>query len=297
MTLEPDGSKTLSGSFIQERKWFREKGSMSPNIPADIKALILDMDGVLWRDTQALLDMPAFFKGVKELGIPVVFATNNGTRSIAMYVERLASFGVKAEPWQVVNSSIAVADYLSKEFPQGGPVWVVGEVGVVEALQERGFHLAVDSEDPVAVVAGMDRAMTYDKLSRAALLIRAGKPFLGTNPDLTFPTPHGLVPGAGATLAFLQAATSVKPLIIGKPEPHLYRFAIDRLGTRPEETLAVGDRLDTDILGGQRAGCPTVLVLSGVTSAADAVNWQPQPDLILPNLADLLPVLAAPGKK
>lgn len=267
--------------------------SMPNNLPANIKALILDMDGVLWQDNQPLLDMPTFFAALKEIGMPVVFATNNGTRSVSMYVDRLAGFGVPVEPWQVVNSAIAVADYLSKEFPQRGPVCVVGETGVVEALKEKGFHLAQEHEDALAVVAGMDRAMTYEKLARAALLIRAGKLFLGTNPDLTFPTPRGLVPGAGATLAFLEAATSVHPIIIGKPEAYLYRFALERLGTRPEETLAVGDRLDTDILGGQRAGFPTALVLSGVTSAAEAARWTPPPDLILPNLADLLPLLVS----
>ena len=263
-------------------------------IPDNIKGLILDMDGVLWRDTQALLDMPRFFTELKAIGLPVVFATNNGTRSIEMYVQRLADFGVPVEPWQVVNSSIAAAEYLCKEFPQGGPVYVVGETGVLHALAEQGFETISDpstTADVIAVVAGMDRAMTYEKLATAALYIRAGKPFLFTNPDPTFPTPRGLVPGAGALLAFLQASTSVQPVIIGKPEPYLYRFAMERLGTAPSETLAVGDRLDTDILGGQRAGCPTVLVLSGVTNAEEARRWQPQPDLILDNLADLLPLL------
>ena len=265
--------------------------SATNGLPANIKALILDMDGVLWRDNQTLLDMPAFFSTLKHIGLPVVFATNNGTRSIDMYVERLASFGVPVEPWQVVTSAIAVADYLSKKFPHPGPVCVVGEIGVIDALNQKGFSLAQEDEEALAVVAGMDRALTYDKLTQATLLIRSGKPFIGTNPDLTFPTPRGLVPGAGATLAFLEAATGVHPIIIGKPEPYLYHFAIERLGTRPEETLAVGDRLETDILGGQRAGCPTALVLSGVTTAAEAARWAPQPDLILPTLADLLPLL------
>jgi 4-nitrophenyl phosphatase len=261
---------------------------------ANIKGLILDMDGVLWADTHALLDMPAFFRRVAELQLPVVFATNNGTRSVAMYVERLAGFGVTAEPWQIVNSSIATADYLRKNFPQGKDVYVVGETGVIQAIEEQGFRV-VGPEGPlndiVAVVAGMDRTATYEKLSQAALLIRAGIPFIFTNPDVTFPTPRGLVPGAGAFLAYLEAATSVRAIVIGKPEPYLYEFAIDRLGIHPSEALAVGDRLETDILGGQRTGCPTVLVLSGVTSSQQAKEWQPQPDLILPNLADLLPLL------
>jgi 4-nitrophenyl phosphatase len=271
---------------------------MEQHILANVQGMILDMDGVLWRDNQALLDMPAFFTGVQALGIPVVFATNNGTRSIAMYVERLAGFGVPVEPWQVVNSSIAAADYLARRFPERGRVFVVGEAGVIEALLESGFEPVIEASGPIlAVVAGMDRKATYEKLAEATLLIRAGTPFIGTNPDLTFPTPRGLVPGAGAFLAFLEAASGVPPAIIGKPEPYLYRFAIERLGTLPEATLAVGDRLETDILGGQRTGCPTVLVLSGVTGPAEAAAWQPAPDLILPNLADLLPLLAGAAQE
>ena len=265
---------------------------MGTGIPANIKGLILDMDGVLWRDNQALLDMPAFFSAVEKLKIRVVFATNNATRSISQYVDRMAGFGVNVEPWQVVNSAIATADYLSKEFPQGGPVFVVGETGVIEALADKNFYLMKENEDPIAVVAGMDRALSYEKLTKAALLIRSGKPFIGTNPDLTFPTPRGLIPGAGAVLAFLEAATNIRPVMMGKPEPYLYRFSMERLGTLPEETLAVGDRLETDILGGQRANCPTVLVLSGVTSPSEAQRWQPKPNLVLPNLADLLPILS-----
>lgn len=267
---------------------------MATGIRTHIKAIILDMDGVLWEDNTPLLDMPAFFQALAAIQLPVVYATNNGTRTVSMYVERLAKFGVPAEPWQVVNSAIATADYLSQQFPGGGPVFVVAETGVLEALAERGFYpVPPDAplESALAVVAGMDRQATYAKLSEAALLIRAGKPFIFTNPDRTFPTSRGLVPGAGSFLAFLQAATGVMPTIIGKPEPYLYNFAMQRLGTTPAETLAVGDRLDTDILGAQRAGCPNVLVLSGVTTLAEAQSWLPQPDLILPNLADLLPFL------
>ncbi len=263
-------------------------------LPTSLKGMILDMDGVLWRDNQPLLDMPAFFAALKENDFPVVFATNNGTRSIAMYVERLAKFGVEVEPWQVVNSAIATADYLSKQFPAGGAIYVVGETGVDEALKAKGFEPVNDeagAQRAVAVVAGMDRALSYEKMTRAALLIWDGRPYIGTNPDLTFPSPRGLVPGAGAVLAFIEAATGVKPTIIGKPEPYLYNFAMERLRSSPAETLAVGDRLDTDILGAQRAGCPTVLVLTGVSTAAEAAAWQPQPDLILQQLTDLLPVL------
>jgi 4-nitrophenyl phosphatase len=138
------------------------------------------------------------------------------------------------------------------------------------------------------VVVGIDRQLSYEKLCRATLLIRSGVPFIGANPDRTFPTPEGLIPGAGAILAAIETATSVKPLIMGKPSPAMYQLALERLGTSPAETLVVGDRLETDIAGAQVIGCRTALVLSGVTSEADAYAWQPPPDFIARNLASLV---------
>jgi 4-nitrophenyl phosphatase len=139
------------------------------------------------------------------------------------------------------------------------------------------------------VVAGLDRTLTYDKLTQAALLIREGSLFIGTNPDRTYPMPGGrLVPGAGAVLAALEAATDVAPVIIGKPAPEMYQVAMERLGTLAGETLVVGDRLETDIAGAQALGCQTALVLSGVTTQAAALAWEPAPDWIEANLTELL---------
>ena len=134
----------------------------------------------------------------------------------------------------------------------------------------------------------MDRQLTYDKLRMATLLIRAGAPFLATNYDVTFPTPEGLVPGAGAIVAAVETATSTKALVIGKPSPAMYQAAIERLGTTPTETLVVGDRLETDIAGGQALHCPTALVLSGVTNPEAARLWQPQPDVTVEDLTSLV---------
>jgi 4-nitrophenyl phosphatase len=137
----------------------------------------------------------------------------------------------------------------------------------------------------------MDRGINFQKLKKATLLIRSGIPFYFTNPDRTFPTPEGLIPGAGALLAALEVASDVTPIIAGKPSTTLFEFALERLGTKPEETLVVGDRLETDILGGQRAGCKTALVLSGIAKKEDAKTWQPKPDMVLNELSDLLRVI------
>jgi 4-nitrophenyl phosphatase len=134
----------------------------------------------------------------------------------------------------------------------------------------------------------MDRNISYEKLSRACLLIRSGVKFIGTNADRSFPIPEGLVPGAGAILAALEAATDVKPIIIGKPSPYIYQAALKKLGSHSYETLAIGDRLETDILGGQNTGCLTACVLSGVTTEQEAINWKPSPDMIYLTLEDLI---------
>jgi 4-nitrophenyl phosphatase len=254
--------------------------------PKKIQALILDMDGVLWRSTQAIGDLPSIFADIKRLNLKVVLATNNATKSVQQFLDKLDSFGVKLEPWQIINSAQATAHHLKQEHPNGGPVYVVGESGLVEILQENNFF--VSDENPIAVIVAMDTGINYEKLRKATLLIRSGVPFIGTNPDRTFPTPEGQVPGAGSFLAIIEAATDIKPTVIGKPNPAMYQFALERLGTKPEETLIVGDRLETDIAGSQRLGSPCALVLSGVTSEESAWAWSPSPDLIAYSLTNII---------
>jgi 4-nitrophenyl phosphatase len=252
----------------------------------NIKALILDMDGVLWRENEAIGDLPAIFARFEKAGLKVLLATNNATKTPEMYIEKLAGLGAHLKKEQIINSAMGVAYLLKKRFPDGGPVDVVGEIGVVSALQEAGFY--VSEQNPLAVVASMDRQINFGKLKQATLLIRRGVPFYGTNPDRTFPTPEGFIPGAGAILAALTAATEVEPIIAGKPSSTLYEFALEKLGTLPAETLAVGDRIETDIVGGQQIGLRTALVLSGVATRAQGLAWKPKIDLILPELGDLI---------
>ena len=254
--------------------------------PTKIRALILDMDGVLWRSTQPIGDLQSIFANIKKLKLKAVLATNNATKSINQFLDKLDSFGVKVESWQIVNSAQATAHYLKKEHPDGGPVFLVGESGLVEILNENGFFES--DKNPIAVVVAMDTGINYEKLRKATLLIRSGVPFIGTNPDRTFPTPEGQVPGAGSFLAIIEAATDIQPIVIGKPNPAMYQFALDRLGTKPEETLIVGDRLETDIAGAQKLGSPCALVLSGVTDEETAWSWSPPPDMIANCLDDII---------
>ncbi|MEW5828858.1 MAG: HAD-IIA family hydrolase [Chloroflexota bacterium] len=264
---------------------------MANSFPSQLRALILDMDGVLWRDAAPIGDLPAVFDRIRSLGLKVALATNNATKTVGEYLEKFDGYGVTLEPWQIVTSSLATAETLSKHFPGGGPVFVVGENGIQRALEDFGFTAITDPQDetrPVAVVAGIDRFVSYQKLRRATLHIRAGAPFYGTNPDRTFPTPQGLVPGAGAILAAIEAATDVSPTVIGKPSPFMMKIALERLGTSPDETLVVGDRLETDIAAGQAAGCHTALVLSGVSTREQAQAWRPGMDFIAADLSSLV---------
>ena len=261
-----------------------------------LRGLILDMDGVLWKDSEPIIDMPAVFSRFTELGLKVSLATNNATKTVDEYRQKILGFGVDLDPCQIVNSSQSAGFYLQEKYPQGGAVFVVGESGLINTLAEYGFNAAdrPEGRDILAVVAGMDRTLTFEKVRRATMLIRQGVPFIGTNPDRTFPTPEGLIPGAGSILALLETATDVRPTITGKPAPTLFRLAMARMGLRPEETLVVGDRLDTDIAGGQGVGCVTAVVLSGVSSIQDVQAWRPPPDIVSLDLGALFIVNGNP---
>lgn len=259
-------------------------------LPPTTQGLILDMDGVLWVDTAPIGNLPAIFERIKELGLSVSMATNNSTRTVDMYVERLMKLGVQVDAWQVVTSSLAAADMMSGRLPQGAPVFAIGEKGLLDVLQAAQFELlpVEKARHAEAVVIGFDREISFEKMNEAALLIRAGKPFFATNPDKTFPTPRGQIPGAGAWVNVLTSATDVQPSFAGKPYPYILEMALKRMGTARAHTFVVGDRLETDIAGGQALGCPTALVLSGVSTPAQASAWVPKIDIIAASLAALV---------
>jgi len=248
----------------------------------------LDMDGVLWKDTQPIGNLPELFQKMRAHGLGITLATNNATKTTKEYLEKLNGFGVNLEPWQIINSSEATGFLLKERFPMGGSIFVVGESSLKQVLAGYGFN-SIENENTeiLAVIAGMDRTLTFNKLRMATLYIRRGVLFIGTNPDRSFPTPEGLIPGAGSILAALEAATDIKPIIAGKPSSSMFKLALERLGASPDDVLCVGDRLETDITGGQLAGCKTALVLSGVTTLETAQNWKPSPDIIEQDLSAL----------
>ncbi len=261
----------------------------------NVRALIIDMDGVLWHGTTALPGLSDFFQTLRNLNIRFILATNNASLTQDQYVNKLASMGVTVAQHEILTSGMATALYLAEHNnPATTRVFVVGEAGATQPLIERGFTLTGLYEikkdgDPTQkgadiVVCGKDQTLTWDKLATATLNIRAGAQFIATNADATLPTEYGITLGNGAILAALQAATGITPISIGKPEPIMYQQAMMLLGSDPTETVAIGDRLETDILGAVRAGIRSVMVLTGISSEDDLKISDYQPTWVMPDI-------------
>jgi len=251
---------------------------------ADIKHLIIDMDGVLYRGDRPMPRLVEFFAFMRERPIRFILATNNSTRTSQEYADKLGQMGVTVSPDDILVSGQATARFLSREYPRGTRVHVFGMPSLKQALAEEGFLL--EDENVQLVVASMDRGVTYEKLKKATLLIRGGARFIATNLDPTYPSEEGLIPGTGSMIAALETASGVKPQVIGKPEPIMYQLAMEQMGSNPKTTATIGDRVDTDILGGKRAGLTTICVLSGSSDHVEAEAAET--DMIFDDIAQLL---------
>jgi 4-nitrophenyl phosphatase len=261
-----------------------------------IDALVLDMDGVLYRGDEALPGAAALFPALRAAGVSVILATNNATRSPAEVVAKLARMGIVVpESWILTSASATVA-WLGEHAPEGARVYSIGTPSFRAALLALP-GVVWDEARPDYVLVGLDPGLTYDKLRIAAVALERGAMFVATNTDAGLPTEGGeMWPGAGAIIAALHTTTGRAPdVVLGKPEPALYNLARARLGTAPAATLAVGDRAETDILGGKRAGLPTALVLTGVTRPEQVADLPPemQPDYILHTLEELTQAVIA----
>jgi HAD superfamily hydrolase (TIGR01450 family) len=197
---------------------------------------------------------------------------------------------VTAKQDQIINSGLATALYLKGKYPSGGPVYSIGEEGLFRTLSEYGFEQS--NNEPLAVIGSLDRELTFNKLEIATTFIRSGVPFIGTNPDPSLPTPRGYIPGTGAILAALEAASGRKPLIIGKPSPTMYKMALQALQIKPENALVVGDRMSTDIAAGIDAGCLTALVLTGVSNESTLKSFEYKPTYVAQNVSLLVDSLS-----
>lgn len=249
----------------------------------------MDMDGVLWHGDTPMPGLGAYFARLKAAGIPFVLATNNATKTAAQYREKLAGFGIDVPEDNILNSAEATAAYLAREYTPQTAVYVVGDSGLHDAIAARGFRImdaaAVRAgEFAPVVVVGLAKTSSYEDLAMAAHLIERGARFIGTNPDTSFPSEIGPLPGAGALLAAIEASTGVVPFVIGKPGPVMFQEAIDHLGGNPDSIAMIGDRLTTDIAGGNDAGLRTILVLSGISTREEAEQGDIVPDYIFDDI-------------
>jgi HAD superfamily hydrolase (TIGR01450 family) len=264
------------------------RGSDQP-LCAAYDVALLDLDGVIYLGGKAIPGAPDALAQAARAGMRAAFVTNNASRSPSRIAAQLAGLGVPATAADVVTSAQAAARLLAERLPAGARVLVAGGTGLRIALHEQNLRpVSAAAEHPAAVVQGYSPDLSYALLAEAALAIRAGAWYVATNADGTLPTPRGPQPGNGSIIELLVTATGVRPVVAGKPEPPLHAESVRRTGAR--HPLVVGDRLDTDIEGAVRGHADSLLVLTGVSTPADAILAPPQcrPTYLARDLGGLL---------
>jgi NagD protein len=248
-------------------------------------AFICDMDGVLYHGNRLLPGVREFVSWLAAEGKKFLFLTNSSERSPRELQQKLARLDIQVGEEHFYTSALATASFLASQHPHGS-AYVIGETGLTNALYEAGFSM--NDVNPDYVVMGDTRSYNIELIERAVELVRRGARLIGTNPDLTGPAERGLVPSTGALIAPIERATGRQAYFVGKPNPLMLRHALKRLDCRREETVIIGDRMDTDILSGIEAEIEPVLVLSGVTRREDLGQFPYSPAYILEGIGDLL---------
>lgn len=256
---------------------------------------VFDLDGVIYRGKEPQPHAKDVVLALRSQGHAVRFYTNNAAKSRDTYLSKLESLGIPTPIDHIMTSSYATALYFVEQNAVGKTVYRVGEQGMAKELEGVGMKVIYDLDEPDAkidyVVVGLDRDFHYRKLARAQSAILAGAVFIATNEDATFPMEGSkLLPGGGCMVAAIRTATSVEPFVIGKPSPYAYNKILELTGSSPDQSVMIGDRLDTDIAVGNRAGAETVLVLTGVTSRqeAECALGDLKPDRIIATMEELL---------
>lgn len=240
------------------------------------------MDGTVYRGNEVIPEASVFINSFQGKDIDIYYVTNNSSMTAERFQAKLLRMGIHASTDQIMTSSIAAATYCKQHF-EGAKVMMIGEEGLEQALRSEGF--VITDENPDVVVVGIDRNITYEKLSNAALSIRNGAHFIATNGDKAFPTERGLVPGNGSFVKLLETATDREATIVGKPEPYMLEF-IQQRGYPKEDMVMIGDNYDTDIQAGIRFGIDTIHVSGGVTDRATVLKKDIQPTYLFDSLTD-----------
>jgi NagD protein len=249
------------------------------------KNYMTDMDGVLLRGQKMIPGADRFIARLQEQGVPYLVLTNNPMYTPRDLAHRLDAIGLSVPAENIFTSAMATAYFLDSQRPDG-TAFVIGESGLTQAVHNVGY--VITDMSPDYVVLGDTTNYNYEMLTKAIRLINDGARFVATNPDLYGPTEVGMVPACGAVAALIEKATGKAPFFVGKPNPLMMRMALNYLGAHSEETMMIGDRMDTDIVAGVESGMMTTLVLTGVTGVDDVEKYPYRPGQVLDSIADLV---------
>jgi NagD protein len=250
---------------------------------------LMDMDGVLVHEEQAIPGADRFVAALRDRGAPFLVLTNNSIYTQRDLSARLRASGLEVPEKSIWTSALATARFLADQRP-GGSAFVIGESGLTTALHDVGYVLS--ERGPDYVVLGETRTYSFERITQAIRLISAGARFIATNPDNIGATPAGPLPATGSVAALISRATGVQPYFVGKPNPLMMRSALNAIDAHSETTAMVGDRMDTDVVAGLEAGLETILVLTGVTTLAEADRYPYRASRIVESVADLADELA-----
>ncbi|PZR53581.1 TIGR01457 family HAD-type hydrolase [Xylanimonas oleitrophica] len=243
------------------------------------------MDGVLVHEGYAIPGAPEFIKALRDKGRPFLVLTNNSIFTARDLRARLADSGIDLPEESIWTSALATAQFLTDQVP-GGSAYAIGEAGLTTALYEAGYTLT--ENDPDYVVLGETRTYSFEAITKAIRLILGGSRFIATNPDTTGPSKEGPLPATGSVAAMITAATGRQPYYVGKPNPMMFRSALNRIDAHSETTAMIGDRMDTDVVAGIEAGLETFLVMTGSTAAHEVEKYPFRPSHVVDSIADLV---------
>lgn len=251
----------------------------------NISSWLTDMDGVLVHENKAIPGAVELIQHWRASDTPFLVLTNNSIYTPRDLSARLHNSGLDVPEERIWTSALATAAFLQDQTPDG-KAFVIGEAGLTTAIHEAGFIMT--DTNPDYVVLGETRSYSFEAITKAIRLINTGARFIATNPDATGPSAEGALPATGAVAALITRATNREPYIVGKPNPMMFRSALNKLGVHSEGTGMIGDRMDTDIVAGIEAGLHTVLVLSGIADRAEIARYPFRPKLVIDSVADLL---------
>lgn len=253
--------------------------------PKPVESYLMDMDGVIVRESQLVPGADRFIARLREAGKRFLILTNNSRHTPRDLAAHLRHLGLDVTDKDIWTSALATARFLSDQRPAGS-AFVIGESGLTTALYEAGYTQTEHAPD--YVVLGETRTYSFERITLAIRLIQRGARFIATNPDDTSPSPDGPLPATGSVAAMISRASGVKPYYVGKPNPLMMRSALRSIDAHSESTVMIGDRMETDIISGIEAGMRTVLVLTGSTDRARAETFPFRPTRIVDSIADLV---------